>query len=288
MKNINKYNTSIDYQTAKLDSHTRPSLSYAADIDHIYYDGSLNNETTDKRLSRVGDWVLAKADGSKLFVGDEVYQSKYINSNEWTAIAKVVVPYDAFGDKTVRCCSLVNMDYDDPENGSSAGKDMCWGDNTTSVPNLGNYSNKYSIVPGTSTVTTTDYVVSPASDLSKKVASLDYQAFYERGMLAYSIPMYYGDKPLNFLNTIPSAWTDGKANTELIQDAITADITGSTIANSYESGNYPAASCCLRYHTVGTLAGDWYLPSSYELLFLYERNKLINIRLNSSYYWAST
>lgn len=287
MNNINKYNTSIDYQTAKLTSHTRPSLSYAADIDHIYYDGSLNNETTDKRLSRVGDWVLAKADGSKLFVGDEVYQSKYINSNEWTAIAKVVVPYNAFGDKTVRCCSLVKMDYNDPENGSSAGTYVYWGKNAV-VPSLGDYSNNYSIVPGTSTVSTTTSPAYLASDLFKNVASLDYQAFYESGKSAYSIPMYYGDKPWDFLNTIPSAWIDGKANTELIQDVITADITGSTITNSYSVGHYPAASCCLRYHTVGTSAGDWYLPSVYELLFLYERTKTININLGSDSYWSST
>ena len=291
MNNINKYSTSKDYQAAILSSNVKPSISYAEDINFIYFNEQQDNETDDKRFARVGDWVLAKEDGSKLFVGDKVYQSKYKNSEDWTAIAKVVVPYNAFGDKTIRCCSLVKMDYDTPETGSTSGKKMKWGDNKTSVPNLPNRANRYLIIPGTTTVTAGVGNAYVASDIFGVTPSLDNRAFYHEAYNSshvYSIPVYNGDKPWDFLKTISEDYTNGKPNTELIAAAITADISGDAITNSSDPGNYPAASCCLRFHTVGTSAGDWYLPSIYELVFMYSRSKLIGIDMQSTYYWSST
>jgi len=130
-----------------------------------------------------------------------------------------------------------------------------------------------------------------ATDSFKTTPSLDNRAFYNEGYTSghkYSIPVYNGDKVWNFLKTIPNAWTNGRRNTDIIAAEITADISGSTIANNHDAGNYPAASCCLRFHTVGTSAGDWYLPSIYELLALYERNKVIKLGLASGYCWSST
>lgn len=291
MKNINKYSTSIDYQNAVLGNAERPSISYAEDINFIYFNEQYNNETDDKRFARVGDWVLAKADGSKLFVGDKIYQSKYINSSEWTAIAKVVLPYDAFGDKTVRCCSLVYMSCSNPETGSTTKSTMQWGHYQHKVANLESYSNIYQIVPGTTSVSMGTGVSYVATDSFKTTPSLDNRAFYNEGYTSghkYSIPVYNGDKVWNFLKTIPNAWTNGRRNTDIIAAEITADISGSIIANKHNAGNYPAASCCLRFHTVGTSAGDWYLPSVYELLALYERNKVIKLSLTSDFYWSST
>lgn len=291
MKNINKYSTSIDYQNAVLGNSERPSISYAEDINFIYFNEQYNNETDDKRFARVGDWVLAKADGSKLFVGNKVYQSKYINNSEWTAIAKVVLPYDAFGDKTVRCCSLVHMSCSNPETGSTTKSKIYWGDSSHEVANLESYSNRYQIVPGTTSVSMGTGVSYVATDSFKTTPSLDNRAFYNEVYTSahkYSIPVYDGDKVWDFLKTIPNVWTNGRRNTDIIAAEITADISGSTIANNHDAGNYPAASCCLRFHTIGTSAGDWYLPSIYELLALYERNKVIKLSLASHYYWSST
>lgn len=292
MKYIKKFNTSLDYQNNKLSNgYNTPFLGYAEDIDYVYFDNKADNETDDKRFAQIGDWVLAKADGSKLFVGDKVYQEKYVNSEEWTAIAKVVLPYDAFGDKTVRCCSLVHMNCSNPETGSTTKSTMQWGHYPHEVANLGSYSNRYQIVPGTTSVSMGTGVSYVATDSFKTTPSLDNRAFYNEDYTSehkYSIPVYNGDKVWNFLKTIPNAWTNGRCNTDIIAAEITADISGSTITNNHDAGNYPAASCCLRFHTVGTSAGDWYLPSIYELLALYERNKVIKLGLDSGYYWSST
>ena len=75
--------------------------------------------------------------------------------------------------------------------------------------------------------------------------------------------------------------------------------TLSSLTNSYDSGYYPAACCCARYHTRGTKAfkdctdselkagtGFWYMPSvgefGYILPRLYDINDTIN-KLNAAY-----
>ena len=77
------------------------------------------------------------------------------------------------------------------------------------------------------------------------------------------------------------------------------------ITNSYSAGNYPAACCCWRFHTVADNQGDWYLPAGGELgyimPFFTQHNNAISrinqvygessfaVALESSYYhWSSS
>lgn len=57
---------------------------------------------------------------------------------------------------------------------------------------------------------------------------------------------------------------NGKANTEAVLNYATAQTdwrTASAITLSDEEGYYPLFECAWRYHTSGTLQGDWYVPA---------------------------
>ena len=300
MNNINKFKSSLEYQN-RIGNYPKntisPAISYAEDIDFLYYDERLDNETDDIKCARVGDYVLSNQDGKKIFVGKEVYESKYINDSNWVPIAKVVLPYNVFGDKTVRCCSLKKMDFSSPNTGSTNGRIMCWG-NTSLIQKLGT-NTAFRVIPGTSTIVQTAGTLQLATDRYIKRESFDNRAFYNANDNNNScLPFYYGDKIHNgfisdseyigdhtFINQL-----DGKLNTQIIADNITGNVFTQTVTNSASSGNYPAAQCCINYFTAGTAPGDWYLPSSYELIALCERSNVLSFNnvLSNYRFWSST
>lgn len=53
------------------------------------------------------------------------------------------------------------------------------------------------------------------------------------------------------------------------------------IINSYGNNYCSIACCCWRYHTEGTIQGEWYLPSLGELGYLYARLNKINESINT-------
>lgn len=72
---------------------------------------------------------------------------------------------------------------------------------------------------------------------------------------------------------------NGKTNTEAMLSHVTVEnwqtantINNPTISNggaqSMPIGEFPAACCCWRYHTIGTNQGDWYLPAVGELAYM--------------------
>jgi hypothetical protein len=91
----------------------------------------------------------------------------------------------------------------------------------------------------------------------------------------------------------------GNHNTEEIMKLQTVSWSGETLTNNSNAGNYPAACACQRFHTDGTNAGDWYLPSMYELLFVASKTDTIQTTLETlgdnankiilnQAYWTST
>lgn len=65
-------------------------------------------------------------------------------------------------------------------------------------------------------------------------------------------------------------------------EVVTVPVQAATppITNSFSAGNYPAACCCWRFHTVADNQGDWYLPAGGELgyimPFFTQHNNAIN------------
>lgn len=61
---------------------------------------------------------------------------------------------------------------------------------------------------------------------------------------------------------------NGKANTEIVLQYATAQTdwkTASAITWNNEAGQYPVFECAWRYHTSGTVQGDWYIPACGQL-----------------------
>lgn len=76
----------------------------------------------------------------------------------------------------------------------------------------------------------------------------------------------------NYANS-GTAITDmnGKANTEAVLQYATAQTdwkTASAITFTNEAGYYPLFECSWRYHTSGTLQGDWFIPACGQLNYL--------------------
>ncbi len=76
----------------------------------------------------------------------------------------------------------------------------------------------------------------------------------------------------NYANS-GTAITDmnGKANTEAVLNYATAQTdwkTASAITFTNAEGYYPLFECAWRYHTTGTLQGDWFVPACGQLYYL--------------------
>jgi hypothetical protein len=92
-------------------------------------------------------------------------------------------------------------------------------------------------------------------------------AAIEWGYNGFDIP------ELTDYNNITGASTDfnGKANTQVVLQYATAQTdwrTASAITWTNADGYYPVFECAWRYHTSGTVQGDWYVPACGQLNYL--------------------
>ena len=63
-----------------------------------------------------------------------------------------------------------------------------------------------------------------------------------------------------------------KVINEAMKPLVTKDYSGTSITDTYGDGESTAFCCCWRYSTPGTLEGDWYLPSYYDMM-KYSQNR---------------
>jgi len=87
--------------------------------------------------------------------------------------------------------------------------------------------------------------------------------------------------------TSGTAITDmnGKANTQAVLNYATAQTdwrTASAITFADEAGYYPVFECAWRYHTSGTVQGDWFVPACGQLYFLQNNDEEL-AKLNSGF-----
>ena len=89
------------------------------------------------------------------------------------------------------------------------------------------------------------------------------------------------------------SYFDGRHQSDVILEARGAKDYGSWKPNLETPADFPAASCCDMYHTVGTSQGDWYLPSQAEMGYIVARLNDINNAMtkvngmqNLPSYWA--
>jgi len=278
----------------------------------IYCISILNNlavfsvfEGTD---AQVGDICLSNANGDKKFikVGDVI-------PDGWTPIGVVVIPesHDVYGTGECAVMSLKYMNYTTPNEGSISYQGMYWGgDNTdTSLYNYTYAATIGSATAQTETVSFTGYPYLPSDAFTATTCTKDTNASYSSSERTAAPSPYLTDGSRNsqYYTNGNNALSDfdGVGNTNILTGLATGEDwkTATSITNNSGSTYYPAACCCWRYSTVGTVQGNWYLPACGELGYLCARFKTINNAIQylidlgfsdscslvaSSYFWSSS
>ena len=215
--------------------------------------------------------------------------------------AKVIYPEGHYCYNKPVMMSLNYMRYNTPDTGGKA-QGIKWGyDNKDLL--LRNYQKSAVVANSEAEETSTE-----SSDTSSYIPSTKFTAweskaapktfYYRKDAISYPpcpSPFLYKDGiwgPNSAYYNCPATCIqhdrDGKGNTAIILESVTVPDwkTASSINNNRGQGNYPAACCCWRYHTVADNQGDWYLPAGGELgyiiPFLIQHNNAID-HINNIY-----
>lgn len=273
--------------------------------------GELSKNVPDDPVesTKAGDICYVKG-GKKFFCTLEEW-----NDNLGTPIGVVVVPSSHNEDGSSTIMSLCNMSCKTPETGTLAVYDgddssdfgMCWGDSSKSVPGITQSTLQPVVDPITGTSagiisggnclfvsdqwfdTSMQQIVSEIMGSNvPTVASIDDKACYLSadgiGASGYFPSPYLADGSKNTTYNVTGTTleaVDGKADTACIMNVATKYTTGEISYDDHSEGSYPAATACNRFHTKGTDAGNWYLPSVAEIGYIVARFVDINNTLKS-------
>ena len=295
------FETETLYNEAKPD-FVYPTVSYVKDVNRVFY---MAKPIIPVHTLPIKAVFYDSSTGS--FV--KLYPDQITEANpNYTPIGVEVVPaeHDVYGTGQAGIMSLVEMNYNTPDTGSSSYQQMYWGGRgtDTSLPNL----DKVNLVDGT----TANYGYLP-SDQFTGATSLDGVSKYSS--TSNKIPSPYnadGSRNEAYYTTAYSTANafsdfDGVGNTSVLTELATSQSdwkTADTITNSYDEGYYPAACCAWRFHTTGTDQGQWYLPACGEFGYVVNRISAINTTINkvlsvyssvvavamltSLFYWSSS
>ena len=279
-----------------------------------------------------GDIVLW--DGEKKIVADPNGFS--LPESGYTPIGVVVIPASHMDDGRARMMATRWMSCNDPENGSLVQQGMLWGTatdisgltNFTQVPVIARYDDEsvggvteltdpqviytartYAFLPSDNPSWTGE--ANPKDEGTRWKQSESYWADSGHTNLSalnfYAPSPYASDGTPNPLYRATSysggsinnalSYFDGRHQTDVILEARGAKDYGSWKPTYNVPADYPAASCCDMYSTVGTSQGDWYLPSQAEMGYIVARvNKISTVmtkvngmqNLPLSRAWSST
>jgi len=201
----------------------------------------------------------------------EYYKTSQVlpTSQGYTPIALCVAKTGFFGpNEPARWMALKNMDYTTPDTGdvSQYPKSVKFGNYNVLIEDVEDITMMYE--------NCTDETVYPYTDYQTNTVNMP------------NVIDSNGDWNISELGTVNMyALTDidGKSKTYKYINLATAQSdwkTDETITNNSESGYFPAACVCWRYHTKGTYQGSWYLPALGEIMMVVQYKTQINTILN--------
>ena len=252
-----------------------------------------------------------------------------IKEAEWSASTYPIATYVPVGIVAVpashghyeggKCAimSLNHMNCSSPTTGGSF-QSMCWGVNGTDIGTLPNldqvpYVGSNGSV-GDTVIGVTGYAYLPSDYSGFTAVANPYDNgtnYYYNDSDKYIPSPYMNDGTFNpnySLTDSPSSTAncladfDGKGNTQKILEVRGAKDYSSWTPTYNAQADYPAASCCDMYSTVGIPQGSWYLPAAGELGYICVRRQALDNSLNkliqggvssanvfaSYYYWSSS
>ena len=276
--------------------------------------------------SNYADICYYNSDTEQFVIVDVADIDNYTDTS-YTPIGIVAVPSSHTDNQRPHIMSLVYMNCDTPDNGSTNMQDMYWGgygyvvsglEQKQGFPYIGTSPN--SVTTNASVKFQNSSIYLPSDSRGENglngwfyINPSNYnEYFYYNSANNYMCSPYKqdGSKDDRYFSTSNTgnvlADFDGQSNTEKILSVDnshdTSWQTASTINNESENQYiHPAAQCCWRFRTVGTNQGDWYLPSAGELGYAIARMQAIQNSmkalvtkgytvslLSTSVYWSST
>ena len=259
--------------------------------------------------AQAGDILVVDKNGKKMYTDPVSYRTLKedgeIGDNGYTPIGVCAIPAGLtvnLGNQGVnkgksRVVSLANMSLKTPDTGTlrrgyvEGDNNMYWGDNTKVLGNTDNGSvfskNPYTGVEKNMDwvrLPTTSYLLGPSHFSNIDKTDDHYPIHYMNRYYPGDGEDRFGVSPYGeFSNKFFQGYLGnlkGEENCDLIMSKVTAPWQEGEIENSYAAGHCPTVCACRRYHTKGTQAGDWYLPTIGELGIMWARMKEINDSLD--------
>ena len=255
--------------------------------------------------AQAGDILVVDKNGKKMYTDPVSYRTLKedgeIGDNGYTPIGVCAIPVGLtvnLGNQGVnkgksRVVSLANMSLKTPDTGTlrrgyvEGDNNMYWGDSTKILGNTDD-GPVFSKNPYTGVEKNIDWVRLPTTsylvdfnyfgniDKTDDHYPIIYYSGYGEDKFGVSPYGEYSEKYFQgYLGNLK-----GKENCDLIMSKVTAPWQEGEIENSYAAGHCPTVCACRRYHTKGTQAGDWYLPTIGELGIMWARMKEINDSLD--------
>lgn len=276
MKFAKKFLSKPDYQRyLGSENFIIPNVSLCADNRETYCTSPLGvtkkigaSSTTSAPVANFLDILYSDSNGNLSFTSEVLSVSE-----GKTPIGLCIAPTGFFGEnEPARWMSLQYMSCTTPETGTiDLDEYIC----------LGGYDSETGV--GTNVLTIDDiqitynggiawgtYTADWINDSDNKIPSL----FTNNNEWNVSI--------LGTVNQYATTDIDGKSKTAKFAATVTEQPnwqTDTEIENIGERGYSPAVCCCLRYHTLGTQAGDWYLGAAGEMSIIAERVDDINNKI---------
>ena len=261
-----------------------------------------SNKNYDPIEANYGDICFYDSDTDE-FIISKVEDIFDYSANNYTPIGIVAVPSSHTNNHRPRIMSLVEMNCDTPESGSTEDESMLWGIYDTMINDL-TIKTKFAYLAEHPSGVTIDATVKFWHGGCRIPSDCNGQNGFDNWTITnpanknehfnntgrsynYMCSPYKEDgskdeRYFDFSDT-GNVFTDfnGRSNTDkILEHRGVKDY--STWKPTYNNGaDYPPVSCCDMFHTIGTKQRDWYLPSIGELGYVISRMQTIQNNLQA-------